>query len=511
MLQPANAETPATKERLEKPANGPLTTTQAAIMAKACYDSIRFSVKAVRPNAAVSNKNGRIVVLHRERAASPGRRAALAVAAATLVSGAAAALFAGAAGAQSAPAHEVKYVQAGRLLADPSTGRVETNKTVVVTDGKITEIRDGFVSGPGGEVVNLRDSFVLPGLIDTHVHILSQQGPTRDLDAVKKSESDLALDGARYALITLKAGFTTVADVGDDNEPIFALRDAIAKGAVPGPRIVTAGYILTPHGGHADVHSFRPDVMEVLENPRACSGADECRRMVRKQVQAGADLIKITATGGVLDDAATGVDQQFTDEEMAAIVQTAHALGRRVKAHAHGTVGINAALRAGVDSIEHGTYLDGESIKLFKEHDAFLVPTLLAGATVAEEAAKPDTWMPPAVKAKALQVGPNMIAMARRAHEGGVKIAFGTDSGVSHHGINAREFSLLVKAGLSPMEAITAGTVTASQNIGLSATVGTIAPGKSADIVAVKGDPLKDVSELERVSFVMKTGTVYKQ
>lgn len=451
-------------------------------------------------------------MLHRQRVFSPGRRAALGVFALTLSAGAAAALVAGAAAAQPAAPnpHVIEYVQAGRLLADPSTGRVETNKTVVVADGKVTEIRDGFVSGPGGEVVNLRDSFVLPGLIDTHVHILSQQGPTRDLDEVTKSEADKALDGAHYALITLKAGFTTVADVGDDNEAIFALRDAIAKGKVPGPRIVSSGYIITPQGGHADVHGYRPEVMKLLENPAACSGADECRRKVREQIQAGADLIKITATGGVLDDAATGVDQQFTDEEMAAIVQTAHALGRKVKAHAHGTVGINAALRAGVDSIEHGTYLDAESIKLFKQHDAFLVPTLIAGATVAEEASRPDTWMPPAVKAKALQVGPNMLAMARRAHEAGVKIAFGTDSGVSHHGLNAREFSLLVKAGLTPLEAITAATVTASQNIGLASTVGTIAPGKSADLVAVRGDPLKDVSELERVSFVMKTGTVYK-
>ena len=311
-------------------------------MATACNDSIRFNVKAVRPNAAVTNKIGRIALLHREHISSLGRRAALAVAACT-----AATLFAGAAGAQPAPTADVKYVQAGRLLADPSTGRVEANKTVVVTDGKITEIRDGFVSGPG-EVVNLRDSFVLPGLIDTHVHILSQEGPTAALDEVKESEADKALDGARYALITLKAGFTTVADVGDDNEAIFALRDAIAQGKVPGPRIVTSGYIITPQGGHADVHSYRPEVMKILENPAACSGADECRRKVREQIQAGADLIKITATGGVLDDAATGVDQQFTDEEMAAIVQTAHALGRKVKAHAHGTVGINAALRAGV-------------------------------------------------------------------------------------------------------------------------------------------------------------------
>jgi imidazolonepropionase-like amidohydrolase len=430
----------------------------------------------------------------------------------TLIAAAIAALLAVAgvasqSAAQPAPGAKT-YVQAGRLLADPATGTVSTNKTIVIADGKIVEIDDGFVGS--GDVVDLRDSFVLPGLIDTHVHLLSEAGPGKRLDDLTHSKSREALDGEMYALRTLKAGFTTVADVGDDNEPIFALRDAIAAGEVPGPRILTSGNIITPHGGHADVHSFRPEIMEVLENPAACSGADECRRTVRKQVQMGADLIKITATGGVLDDSATGVDQQFTDEEMLAIVQTAHSLGRIVKAHAHGTVGINAALRAGVDSIEHGTYLDDESIKLFKAHNAYLVPTLLAGHTVALEAAKPDTWMTPNVKAKALQVGPNMIGMLHRAHAAGVKIAFGTDTGVSHHGDNAREFALMVEAGLTPLEAIRAATITASEQLRLTAVTGSLAPGKAADLIAVKGDPLKDVTELERVGFVMKAGTVYK-
>jgi imidazolonepropionase-like amidohydrolase len=378
----------------------------------------------------------------------------------------------------------------------------------VIKGGQIVEIDDGFVGS--GDVVDLRDSFVLPGLIDTHVHILGENGPTSRLDAVTRSHSRAAIDGAMYALRTLKAGFTTVADAGDDNEPIFALRDGIARGEVPGPRIVTAGNIITPTGGHGDVHSYRPEVMDVLESPAHCDGPEDCRRIVRRQIQMGADLIKITATGGVLDDSATGVDQQFTDEEMAAIVQTAHSLGRIVKAHAHGTVGINAALRAGVDSIEHGTYLDDESIKLFKAHNAYLVPTLLAGQTVKEEASKPDTWMTPNVKAKALLVGPNMIAMLRRAHQGGVKIAFGTDSGVSHHGDNAREFGLMVQAGLTPLEAIRAATVTAAEQLRLSSQVGSLAPGKAADLIAVKGDPLTDVTLLEHVGFVMKGGTVYK-
>ncbi|HEY3815325.1 MAG TPA: amidohydrolase family protein [Caulobacteraceae bacterium] len=430
----------------------------------------------------------------------------------TLMAAAAAVLalaVAGAHAAAQAGAADMTYVQVGRLLADPATGKVETNKTLVVKDGRIVEIDDGFVGS--GDVVDLRDKFVLPGLIDTHVHILSQQGPNVKMDEVTRSKSAEVVDGAVYALRTLRAGFTTVADVGDDNEPIFALRDGIAAGKLPGPRIVTSGNIVTPTGGHADVHSFRPEIMEVLESPAHCDGPEDCRRIVRRQIQMGADLIKITATGGVLDDSATGVDQQFTDEEMLAIVQTAHSLGRIVKAHAHGTAGINAALRAGVDSIEHGTYLDDESIKLFKEHNAYLVPTLLAGHTVQEEASKPDTWMPPAVKAKALQVGPNMIAMLHRAHAAGVKIAFGTDSGVSHHGDNAREFALMVQAGLTPLEAIKAATVTASEQLRLNATVGTLAPGKAADLIAVKGDPLSDVTLLEHVNVVMKGGKIYKQ
>jgi imidazolonepropionase-like amidohydrolase len=207
----------------------------------------------------------------------------------------------------------------------------------------------------------------------------------------------------------------------------------------------------------------------------------------------------------VLDGGATGVEQQFTDEELRAIVQAAHAMGRMVKAHAHGAKGINAALRAGVDSIEHGTFLDQESIRLFKEHGAFLVPTLIAGDTVAREAARPNTWFLPEVKAKALQVGPLMQAMGRRAHEGGVKVAFGTDSGVSHHGDNAREFVLMVAAGFTPAEAIRAATVTAAENLRLT-DVGSLAPGKQADLIAVRGDPLRDVSELQRVRFVMKGG-----
>jgi imidazolonepropionase-like amidohydrolase len=413
----------------------------------------------------------------------------------------------GAASAQTAPA---TYIQAGRLLADPATGEVLSGKTLVVQDGKVVRIEDGFTSAPGAQVIDLKDSFVLPGLIDSHVHLTAQSGPGARMDVVTKTAADGAIEGAYNARKTLEAGFTTVVDLGGDNDAVFALRDGIRAGKVEGPRIIAAGSIVTPEGGHGDAQSWSPAVMAVVKSPTACSGADTCRRVVREQVRAGADVIKIVATGGVLDDSATGVDQQFTDDELKAIMETAHMLGRQVAAHAHGTVGINAALKAGVDSIEHGTYLDQESIKLFKAHGAYLVPTLLAGSTVAEEAARPNTWMTPNVKAKALQVGPNMIDMARRAHAAGVKMAFGTDSGVSVHGVNAREFALLAKAGFTPIDAIRMATTWGADHDRMADRIGALRPGMQADVIAVKGDPMTDVSVLEHVSFVMKGGTVYK-
>lgn len=423
---------------------------------------------------------------------------------------AAAAAWMGQAGAQDQATTPVTYVQAGRLLADPGDGKVLTAQTLVVQDGRILRIETGYTSAPGGRVVDLRDSFVLPGLIDSHVHLTQENGPEARSQEVTLSKSDQAMFGVLHAKRTLEAGFTTVVDLAAENEAIFALRDAVAKGWVEGPRILAAGYAVNPEGGHADVHGWRPEVMAALESPAACSGADACRKVVRKQIQAGADVIKIMATGGVLDQSSTGVDQQLTDEEMKAIVETAHAMGRQVAAHAHGTAGINAALRAGVDSIEHGTYLDDTSIALFKKTGAYLVPTVVAGVTVAEEAGRPGTWMSPQVRAKALQVGPNMLAMARRAHVAGVKMAFGTDSAVSPHGKNAREFVLLVQAGFTPLDAIRMATVWGAAHDRLSDEIGRLKPGMAADVIAVKGDPLSDVSELQRVSFVMKGGTVYK-
>ncbi|HUH10183.1 MAG TPA: amidohydrolase family protein [Brevundimonas sp.] len=428
----------------------------------------------------------------------------------------AAILAATSAQAQQAPAvaavsaeQPTTFVQVGRLLADPASGRVLRDKTLVIRGNQVVEIRDGFVGD--GKVVDLRSAFVLPGLIDSHVHLTSQQSPTSRMDGVTQSDAAQAMVGARYARRTLNAGFTTVADLGASNEAIFALRDAVRRGDVPGPRIIAAGSAVSIHGGHGDVNGYREDILHLMSPESVCSGAEDCMRAVRLQVRSGADIIKITATGGVLSNTAAGLAQQFSEEELAAIVASAHRMGRQVTAHAHGVDGINAFLKAGGDSIEHGTYLDDESMRLFKSHNAWLVPTLMAGDYVARIAASPDNFFTPAQTAKALEIGPRMLDMARRAHNGGVRIAFGTDSGVSAHGDNAREFALLVRAGLTPLEAIQAATVGAAEHLKIANEAGRLATGMPADLIAVSGDPLSDVTELERVRFVMKGGQVFRQ
>jgi len=429
-----------------------------------------------------------------------------------LLTGVCAFALAGAlAGALSGVARaETVFVQAGKLLADPATGKVETAKTLVLENGKVTRIVDGYVAEPGGKVVDLKDSFVLPGLIDSHVHLTHEQSPNSRLNAVTRGPADEAMVGAGFARKTLMAGFTTVADLGADNKAIFALRDGIRRGDVAGPRIIAAGSAVSIHGGHADVNGYSEEVMHVLRPTSVCSGADDCRRATREQVWLGADIIKITATGGVLSNTAAGLSQQFSDDELKAIVDAAHRMGRRVTAHAHGVDGVNSFLRAGGDSIEHGTYLDGDSIALFKKNGAYLVPTLMAGDFVYRIASSPNNFLTPNQTAKALEAGPKMLAMAKRAHEGGVKIAFGTDTGVSAHGDNAGEFALLVKAGLTPLEAIQTATVNAADHFSLSSEIGSLAPGKAADLIAVKGDPLSDVTVLRHVTSVIKGGVVYK-
>lgn len=405
---------------------------------------------------------------------------------------------------------DTKYIYAGTLIAVPGEEPLK-EQTIVVKNGRITSVEAGFVRpGAGTSVIDLRNAFVLPGLIDSHVHILGELGPGSKLQLVEEAEPFVALRGAQYALRTLRAGFTTVRDLGERSSAIFALRRAINEGLVAGPRLLVAGSTLSPTGGHAQTYGYRDDINHIFASTGQCDGVEDCRRAVRLQVSRGADVIKLVATGGVLSDIKAGVDQQFTDDELKSIVATAHNLGRKVAAHAHGAGGLNAALRAGVDSIEHGTFLDNDSISQFRRSGTWLVPTVLAGVTAAEYA-KSGNFLSPAQKAKALQVGPQIQDALRRAYKGGVRIAFGTDSGVSPHGLNAKEFALMVGAGMTPTEALRAATVSASELLGLDKSIGTIEAGKFADIVAVPEDPTRNVRTLENVTFVMRSGTVYVQ
>jgi len=410
------------------------------------------------------------------------------------------------------PASQDTIIHAGRVLAEPASGQVLTQQTILVRNGRIVSITSGYSRIPSGaKLVDLKSAFVLPGLIDSHVHITNEQGPNARINQFLATSADDAISGAGFAMKTLEAGFTTVADLGADANAILALRNGIAKGVIGGPRIITSAGTISVHGGHGDANGMPRDIALMLRGPGVCSGADDCARAVRERVRDGADLIKITATGGVLSNTAAGLGQQFTDAELAAIVQAAHAMGRKVTAHAHGVDGINSFLKAGGDSIEHGTYADAESADLYKKNGAYLVPTLLAGDFVAREAKKPNTFLQPAQAVKALEAGPKMQDMLRRMHAAGVKVAFGTDTGVSAHGDNAQEFALMVGAGMTPLQTIQAATVNAADHFSMTAEIGSITAGKSADIIAVKGDPLKNVRELESVDFVMARGKVYKQ
>ncbi len=408
--------------------------------------------------------------------------------------------------------HVAMVIHAGRLLADPATGAISTEQSILVgDDGKIIGIEAGYVTHGDARVIELRDRFVMPGLFDCHVHLTSQLGPDQLITEVTRTAADDAMFGAMNARKTVEAGFTTVADLGATPDAIFALRDGIAHGWIEGPRIIAAGAIITPTGGHGDVNGYSPTVNRALASTGECNGADDCRRAVREMVQRGADIIKFVATGGVLSNTAAGVGQQFTQEEMNAIVQTAHSLGRKAVAHAHGADGINAALRAGVDAIEHGSYLDRESVDLFHHSHAYLVPTLEAGWWVGQLANQGGT-LTVAQTAKARLVSMAIAAMIGRARLAHIPIAFGTDTCVSPHGMNAKEFELLVtQGGYTPLQAIQFATVAAADHLGLTDTAGRIQPGLSADIIAVEGDPTQDVTLLQHnIRFVMARGRVDK-
>ena len=406
---------------------------------------------------------------------------------------------------------ETTLVHAGTLLAVPGTAPA-SRQTIVVRDGRIAEIIDGFADAAaygGAPVIDLSDAFVMPGLMDMHVHLQGELGPDNERDALKLSDELVAMRSLHYAKKTLLAGFTTVRDVGSDPQPMYALRDAIARGWVDGPRIVAAGGVGIT-GGHSDVSGIKPDLMAYYTRPTVCDGPYDCRRATRHAIKYGADLIKITSTGGVLTDRATGTGQQMEMDELREVVKAAERMGRKVAAHAHEEDGIIAALEAGVHSIEHGSYTGPRAIRLFRETGAYLVPTLIAGKTVAEMAQNAD-FMTDAIKAKATRVGNDMAGNFAKAYKAGVRIAYGTDSGVSPHGTNAEEAVLMHAAGMPVMDILVSATINAADLIDMSDTLGTLEPGKHADLIAMRRSPLDDVTALTDVSFVMKGGTVYRQ
>jgi len=404
----------------------------------------------------------------------------------------------------------VTVIHAGTLLAVPGQAP-KSRQTIVIEGNRIARVAEGYLApadvAADATLIDLSDRFVLPGLMDMHVHLLGELGPDTRNEALYFTTSMDALRGAMYARRTLEAGFTTVRDLGGDPEAIFALRRAVDEGWIAGPRILAAGSALAATGGHGDVDGYKAELLERWTPETICDGPYDCRRATRHAVKYGADWIKITATGGVLSDTATGTGQQMTDDELKEIMDTAHALGVRVAAHAHGADGINAALRAGVDSVDHGTFLDEEGVRLMKQTGAYLVPTLLPGATIIPTM-EGNPFFTEAIKAKARAAAAASKENVSKAVRAGVKIAFGTDTGVTPHGKNAKEFALMVDAGMSPMEAIRSATVVAAELIDRSATLGTIEAGKLADIIAVDNSPLDDVTELERMRAVIKDGSL---
>ena len=425
--------------------------------------------------------------------------------------------LAGQASAQTAQAPDKTVViHAGALLDKPGQAPRGAS-TIVVRGAKIESVRDGFaapesVGAPGAQVLDLRDQFVLPGLIDSHVHIFSDDDKVKArMEAVNRDIEDDMVIGIDNARRTLEAGFTTIRDLGSDIRSVTALRDGINNGLLTGPTILAAGRPIAVTGGHGDgSNNLNRDMTEVAhhEGDNVCNGADDCRRAVRAQISQGADVIKFTATGGVLSNVAGGLGAQMFDDEMKAIVDTAHMFGRKVAAHAHGTDGIIGALNAGVDSVEHATFGNAQTDALFKKTGAYFVPTMLAPNTALAQARA-------GARSKASLDKAEIAAKAamdnhRRAIASGVKIAFGTDTGVSAHGDNGKEFALMVSVGMSPAEAIKTATVNAADLLGRASSIGTLEAGKDADIIAVAKSPLNDVTELEHPTFVMHRGAVAK-
>jgi imidazolonepropionase-like amidohydrolase len=399
----------------------------------------------------------------------------------------------------------------GKLI-DPKSLQVQSEMTVVITGNIITDVQKGYQPVmPGDQLIDLKNRVVMPGLIDAHVHLEHETTPNAQLLRFTQGEADVAFQSTVYARTTLMAGFTTVRDVGGSGVNI-ALRNAIRNGTVVGPRVFTAGKIISSTGGHADpTHGYREGLYaDPAFTETVADGKDACIKAVRQMYKEGADLIKITASGGVLSLEKDGTAPQFSEEEIRAIVETAKDCGMNVAAHAHGAEAMKRAIRAGVTSIEHGTLMDDEAIALFKKYGTWYVPTIIAGKSVADSARKPG-YYPERIAQKAISIGPLIQSTFARAWKAGVKIAFGTDAGVYAHGKNWIEFVYMTEAGMPPLEAIKCATVNAAELIGVSDKVGTIEKGKLADIVAVDGDPVQDIRAMGRVKFVMKDGVVYRQ